>query len=218
MTDFRQALLDFALARDALGFDTENGFALKSGRISPYFFNAGKLFETSRSLAQLGRLYADAIMAAGVEFDVLFGPAYKGIPLAAGTAVALAEAHDLDVPYCFNRKEKKDHGEGGMTVGAPLQGRVLIIDDVITAGTAIRESLQLIEANGATAAGVVVALDRQEKAPGSEHSAIQQIEQEYGVPVIAVATLHDLLAFLAAGKQPAAVLTAVQQYRDEYGV
>lgn len=218
MTDFRQALLEFALQREALGFDVDAGFQLKSGRTSPYFFNAGKLFETSRGLAQLGRLYADAITAAGVEFDVLFGPAYKGIPLAAGTAVALAEAYDRDVPYCFNRKEKKAHGEGGVIVGAPLQGRVLIIDDVITAGTAIRESLQLIDASGATAAGVVVALDRQEKAPGSECSAIQQIEQEYHVPVVAVATLGDLLGFLATANQPPAVLTAVQQYRDQYGV
>lgn len=194
-------------------------FTLKSGRISPYFFNAG-LFNTGAHLDQLSQAYAAAIAASGVEFDVLFGPAYKGIPLAATTSVALARDHDINKPYAFNRKEVKDHGEGGQIVGHPLHGRILIIDDVITAGTAIRESIDLIHQHGATPAGVVVALDRMERGQG-ELSAIQEVEQQYGLPVMSILNLNDLIAYLADGAKQtgdAATLSAMQAYRSEYGV
>lgn len=213
MQPYKKEFLEFAIDAGVLRFGE---FTLKSGRISPYFFNAG-LFNTGRHLARLGRFYAQAIVDAGHEFDVLFGPAYKGIPLAAATGIALADHHGLDVPFCFNRKEAKDHGEGGNLVGAPLSGRVLIIDDVITAGTAIRESLDIINAAGATAAGVVIALDRQERGRG-ERSAIQEVEQDLGLRVTSIATLAELQLFLAESPDEAAALNAIAAYRAQYGV
>jgi orotate phosphoribosyltransferase len=213
MRDYQQAFIEFALACDVLRFGQ---FTLKSGRISPYFFNAG-LFNTGSALARLGQFYASAISDSATQFDVLFGPAYKGIPLAASCAVALAEHHNLDVPYCFNRKEAKAHGEGGNIVGAPLAGRVLIIDDVITAGTAVRESMDIIAAAGAEPAGVVIALDRQERGRG-EHSAIQEVERNYGIPVLSIVKLEHLIAFLEQRPDSAAQLEAVRAYRAEYGI
>ena len=213
MHDYQKAFIEFALSRDVLRFGE---YTLKSGRVSPYFFNAG-LFNTGSTLARLGRYYAEAIVESGLEFDVLFGPAYKGIPLAATTSVALADHHTRDIPYSFNRKEAKAHGEGGNIVGSPLQGRVLIIDDVITAGTAIRESMQLIQDAGATPAGVVIALDRQEKGRG-ELSAIQEVEQQYGIPVLSIVKLEDLITYLAEHPAMQANLTAVKAYRNRYGV
>lgn len=213
MQDYQREFLNFALARGVLRFGE---FTLKSGRVSPYFFNAG-LFNTGSALAALGRSYAQAIMESGLEFDMLFGPAYKGIPLATVTAVALAETHGRDLPYCFNRKEAKDHGEGGNLVGAPLAGRVLIIDDVITAGTAIRESLQIIEAAGATAAGVVVALDRQERGRG-ELSAIQEVERDYGLKVASIVRLGELLDWLGEQPEMAATLAEARRYQAQYGI
>lgn len=213
MRDYQKAFIEFALSRNVLRFGE---FTLKSGRVSPYFFNAG-LFNTGSALARLGRYYAEAIVDSGLEFDVLFGPAYKGIPLAATTCVALADHHESDVPYSFNRKEAKAHGEGGNIVGAPLQGRILIIDDVITAGTAIRESMQLIETAGAKPAGVMIALDRQEKGSG-ELSAIQEVEQQYGIPVLSIVKLENLITYLEQQPAMQANLTAVQAYREQYGV
>ena len=213
MRDYQKAFIEFALSREVLRFGE---FTLKSGRVSPYFFNAG-LFNSGTALARLGRYYAEAIVDSGLVFDVLFGPAYKGIPLATTTCVALADHHARDVPYSFNRKEAKAHGEGGQIVGSPLQGRILIIDDVITAGTAIRESMQLIENAGATPAGVVIALDRQEKGQG-ELSAIQEVEQQYGIPVLSIVKLEDLISYLAEQPAMQTNLTAVQAYRDRYGV
>jgi orotate phosphoribosyltransferase len=213
MRDYQKAFIEFALSLNVLRFGE---FTLKSGRVSPYFFNAG-LFNTGAALARLGRYYAEAIVDSELDFDVLFGPAYKGIPLAATTSVALADHHERDIPYSFNRKEAKAHGEGGNIVGSPLQGRILIIDDVITAGTAIRESMQLIETAGAKPAGVVIALDRQEKGSG-ELSAIQEVEQQYGIPVLSIVKLEDLITYLQ--QQPAMQLNlkAVQAYRERYGV
>jgi len=190
-------------------------FKLKSGRISPYFFNAG-LFNSGRALAELGRFYATAIQQAQLQFDVLFGPAYKGIPLVSATAIALADGHQRNMPWAFNRKEAKDHGEGGNIVGAPLRGRVLIIDDVMTAGTAIRESVDVIRAAGATPVGVVIALDRQERGQ-TERSAVQEVEQVMGLPVTSILKLADLIEHLAATGN-AAQLAALQKYRSEYGV
>jgi orotate phosphoribosyltransferase len=190
--------------------------ALKSGRTSPYFFNAG-LFNSGSALAQLGRFYAQAVVESGISFDVLFGPAYKGIPLAATTAVALAEHHQLDLPWCFNRKEAKAHGEGGSLVGAPLEGNVLIIDDVITAGTAIREVMQIIKDQGAKAAGVLIALNRQERGNG-ELSAIQEVERDFGIPVISIVSLNQVLQFLADDPQLKQHLPAVEAYRAQYGI
>ena len=213
MQDYQQAFLEFAIDAGVLRFGE---FTLKSGRISPYFFNAG-LFNTGRHLARLGRFYAQAIVDSGRDFDVLFGPAYKGIPLAAATGIALADHFERDLPWCFNRKEAKDHGEGGNLVGAPLQGRVLIVDDVITAGTAIRESVDIIQAAGATPAGVVIALDRQERGRG-ERSAIQEVEQELGLPVLSIVTLADLQAWLEGGAGNADTLERIRAYRAEYGV
>ncbi|MCA1805324.1 MAG: orotate phosphoribosyltransferase [Xanthomonadaceae bacterium] len=213
MQDYQQAFLEFAIDAGVLRFGE---FTLKSGRVSPYFFNAG-LFNTGRHLARLGRFYAQAIVDSGRDFDVLFGPAYKGIPLAAATGIALADHHERDLPWCFNRKEAKDHGEGGNLVGAPLQGRVLIVDDVITAGTAIRESVDLIQAAGATPAGVVIALDRQERGRG-ERSAIQEVEQDLGLPVTSIVTLADLQAWLEGGAGNADTLERIRAYRAEYGV
>ena len=190
-------------------------FKLKSGRISPYFFNAG-LFNSGRALAELGRHYAAAIQRANIECDVLFGPAYKGIPLVSTTAVALADAHGRNLPWAFNRKEAKDHGEGGSIVGSALRGRVLIVDDVITAGTAIRESVDIIRGHGATPAGVLIALDREERGQG-DRSAVQEVQDKLGLPVVAVLRLRDLLAHLEATGETA-ILGSVRAYRDRYGV
>ncbi|MDQ5909216.1 MAG: Orotate phosphoribosyltransferase [Pseudomonadota bacterium] len=213
MQDYQRDFLNFAINRGVLRFGE---FTLKSGRVSPYFFNAG-LFNSGAALAQLGRYYAAAIAASGLEFDVLFGPAYKGIPLVAAVAIALAEPQGRDLPWCFNRKEAKDHGEGGLIVGAPLQGRVLIVDDVITAGTAIRETLQILEAHRAAPAGVLIALDRQERGQGAL-SAVQEVERTYGVAVTSIATLNDLVAYLAERPEYAERLDQMQDYRAQYGI
>lgn len=213
MTPYQQEFLEFAIARGVLRFGE---FTLKSGRISPYFFNAG-LFDTGEALGLLGRAYAQAIVDAGFEFDMLFGPAYKGIPLVAATAIGLAEAHGRDVPWCFNRKEAKDHGEGGNLVGAPLAGRVLVVDDVITAGTAIRESVAIIRGAGAELAGVVISLNREERGTGVR-SAIQEVEDTLGVPVASIARLSDLIELLAGDPEQTGTLARVRAYRDEYGV
>ncbi|ASY81642.1 orotate phosphoribosyltransferase [Pectobacterium polaris] len=213
MKAYQRQFIEFALSKQVLKFGE---FTLKSGRISPYFFNAG-LFNTGRDLALLGRFYAAALVDSGVEFDLLFGPAYKGIPIATTAAVALAEHHDRDLPYCFNRKEAKDHGEGGSLVGSPLQGRVMLVDDVITAGTAIRESMEIIGAHGATLAGVMIALDRQERGR-AELSAIQEVERDYLCKVISIITLTDLIAYLAEKPEMAAHLDAVKAYREQYGI
>jgi len=213
MQAYQRDFIRFAIDRGVLRFGE---FTLKSGRTSPYFFNAG-LFNSGSALAQLGRFYAAAIVDAGIPFDVLFGPAYKGIPLAAATAVALAEHHQLDVPWCFNRKEAKDHGEGGSLVGAPLVGEVLIIDDVITAGTAIREVMQIIQAQGAKPAGVLIALNRQERGNG-ELSAIQEVERDFGMPVVSIVSLNQVLEFLADDEQLKQHLPAVEAYRAQFGV
>lgn len=212
MSDFRTAFLKLAIEREVLKFGE---FTLKSGRVSPYFFNAG-LFNTGAALAKLGRYYAQVIVDSGIEFDVLFGPAYKGIPLASVTAAALYEQHGRDVPYAFNRKEAKTHGEGGNIVGAALKGKVLVIDDVMTAGTAIRESVDIINAAGAELAGVVIALDRQEKGQGSQ-SAVQETQSRFNVPVKAIVTLADLIDYLAHEGETGLV-AAMDGYRKEYGV
>ena len=207
------AFVAFCLKLGVLRFGS---FILKSGRQSPYFFNAG-LFNSGQAIAQLGRFYAQAVMQSDIAHDMLFGPAYKGIPLVTTTAVALADQHHRDLPWAFNRKEAKAHGEGGSIVGAPLKGRVLIVDDVITAGTALRESVEIIKAAGATPAGIVLALDRQEKG-NSELSAVQEIEQQYGLPVTSIIKLADLIEHLRASTDSQATLEAVQQYRDQYGI
>jgi orotate phosphoribosyltransferase len=212
MSKFRQDFIRFAVAQKVLRFGE---FQTKAGRSSPYFFNAG-LFNDGESLRNLSQFYAQAILASEVPFDMLFGPAYKGIPLAAGAAIALAE-QGRNVPYCYNRKEAKDHGEGGTTVGAPLQGRVLIIDDVISAGTSVRESIELIRTAGAEPCAVVIALDRMERGLG-DLSAVQEVRLSYGIPVIAIATLTDLLGFLQDETEMIANLHAVRAYRDLYGV
>ena len=191
-------------------------FTLKSGRTSPYFFNAG-LFNTGRDLSRLGRFYAAALVDSGIEYDVVFGPAYKGIPIATTTVVALNDHHDIDAPYCFNRKEKKDHGEGGTLVGAALEGRIMLVDDVITAGTAIRESMDIIQAHNAELSGVLIALDRQEKGKG-ELSAIQEIERDYGCKVLSIVTLADLVSFLADKPEMQQHLETVKTYRENYGI
>lgn len=212
MSDFRQEFLAFALARDVLRFGE---FVTKAGRKSPYFFNAG-LFYDGESLRRLGEYYAQACLASGLAFDQLFGPAYKGITLAAATAVALAEkGHNL--PFSYNRKEAKDHGEGGTIVGAPLKGRVLIVDDVISAGTSVRESVALIEGQGARVAGVLIALDRMERGSG-ELSAVQEVQKRWRIPVVAIATLRDLLSFLQGRPDLAEHEAAVQAYRAQFGV
>jgi orotate phosphoribosyltransferase len=192
-------------------------FQLKSGRLSPYFFNAG-LFNSSRAIAELGRHYAKAVVGSNIPFDMLFGPAYKGIPLVTSTAIALADAHGRDVPWAFNRKEAKNHGEGGNIVGAALKGRVLIVDDVITAGTAIRESVEIIRSAGAEPCGVILALDRQERGQG-ELSAVQELQQTFKLPVASILKLADLIAHLEShGSTDAQYLAAVRQYRTDYGV
>ena len=213
MKAYQREFIEFALEKEVLKF---GDFTLKSGRKSPYFFNAG-LFNTGRDLARLGRFYAAALADSGIEFDVLFGPAYKGIPIATTTAVALADHHDVDTPYCFNRKEAKDHGEGGNLVGSALEGRIMLVDDVITAGTAIRESMEIIQANGADLAGVLVAIDRQEKGKG-ELSAIQEVERDFGCAIISIVSLTDLVTFLEEKGTDAAQLEAVKAYRAEYGI
>ncbi|MEQ4537611.1 MAG: orotate phosphoribosyltransferase [Billgrantia sp.] len=215
MQAYQREFIEFAIEQGVLKFGE---FTLKSGRVSPYFFNAG-LFRTGSALAQLGRFYANAIEASGLSFDVLFGPAYKGIPLAATTAVALADHHDRDLPFAFNRKEAKSHGEGGNIVGAELAGRILIIDDVITAGTAIREVMTLIEAAGAEAAGVVIALDRQERGEGSQ-SAIQEVESRYAMPVVSIVTLDMVLSYLEqqSNQELQGHAAAIRDYRARYGV
>jgi orotate phosphoribosyltransferase len=213
MKEYQEDFIRFAIECQVLRFGE---FELKSGRTSPYFFNAG-LFNTGAMLARLGRFYAQAIADSGMAFDLLFGPAYKGIPLAATTAVALADHHGRDLPYAFNRKEAKSHGEGGNIVGSPLQGRVLIIDDVITAGTAIRESMDIIAAHEARPAGVVIALDRQEKGKG-ERSAIQEVEDDYGIPVLSIIKLEQLIQYLSTSSEHQQYLDAVQAYRDRYGI
>ena len=213
MKAYQREFIEFALSKQVLKFGE---FTLKSGRKSPYFFNAG-LFNSGRDLAKLGRFYAAALMDAGISYDVLFGPAYKGIPIASATAVQLAEVHDQDVPWCFNRKEAKDHGEGGNLVGSPLKGRIMLVDDVITAGTAIRESMDIIKANGAELAGVLIALDRQEKGKG-ELSAIQEVERDYQAKVIAIITLGDLIRYLEEKPEMADALALVRAYRTQYGI
>ena len=213
MHDYQREFIEFALHNQVLQFGS---FTLKSGRTSPYFFNAGAV-DTGGGLATLGRFYAAAILEARLEFDVVFGPAYKGIPLAAATAVQLAEVHGRDVPWCFNRKEPKDHGEGGLVVGAPLAGRVLVVDDVITAGTAIREVVEIVNGAGAEVAAVLVAIDRQERGTG-DVSAVQQVEQELGIRVRAIVTLDDVVEHLEQTGRHAKHLDALRAYRVEHGV
>ncbi|MFZ2237293.1 MAG: orotate phosphoribosyltransferase [Dokdonella sp.] len=213
MQQHQRDFLDLALEREVLRFGE---FTLKSGRVSPYFFNAG-LFNSGAALATLGRAYAQTLVDSGLHFDMLFGPAYKGIVLAAVTAAAMADQHGRDLPYAYNRKEAKDHGEGGTLVGAPLRGRVVIVDDVISAGTAVRESLRLIRDAGAQPAGVLIALDRQERGL-SERSAAQEVSEEFSVPVIAIAGLSDLLQYAGERSNLAASRSALEQYRERYGV
>ncbi len=213
MQAYQQQFIEFALKKNVLRF---GDFELKSGRKSPYFFNAG-LFNTGADLVTLAGAYAQTIVNADLDFDVLFGPAYKGIPLAATTALTLADKFERDTPFCFNRKEAKTHGEGGNLVGAPLQGKVLIIDDVITAGTAIRESMDMIKAAGAEPAGVIIALDRQEKGKG-ELSAIQEVERDYGIPVVSIIKLDNLLTFLQQNSQDPAIFESVKAYKQQYGI
>lgn len=214
MQEYQRQFIEFAIQRGVLRFGQ---FTLKSGRVSPYFFNAG-LFNSGLALAKLGGFYAQAIKASGLPFDVLFGPAYKGIPLAAATAVALAQQHDIDSPWCFNRKEAKEHGEGGTLVGAPLEGRVMIVDDVITAGTAIREVMQIIQTQpNAQAAGVLIALNREERGQG-ELSAIQEVERDFALPVVSIVSLTQVLEYLAENAELKEHLPAVEAYRAEYGI
>ena len=213
MNKNQQEFIQFALDNDVLKFGE---YTLKSGRLSPYFFNAG-LFNSGLAISRLGKFYAQAIVESGIEYDVLFGPAYKGIPLACTTAIALAEDHGMDVPWCFNRKEVKDHGEGGQLVGADLTGKVLVIDDVITAGTAINEAYEIINNEKATFAGVVIAIDRQEKGK-NEQSAIQEVESRYDIDVVSVARLNDLISFLQAKPDMQESLSAIEEYRRQYGI
>lgn len=217
MKDYQREFIEFALAKQVLRFGE---FTLKSGRTSPYFFNAG-LFNTGGDLARLGRYYAQALADSNIEFDLLFGPAYKGIPIATTTAVALADHHNMDMPYCFNRKEAKKHGEGGSLVGSPLQGKIMLVDDVITAGTAIRESMEIIKAHGAELSGVLIALDRQEKGQG-ELSAIQEVERDFGTQVIAIVTLADVVTYLEEKIETQAELVpslaSINKYRENYGI
>ena len=215
MQDFRSKFLEYVIDNEILKFGQ---FTLKSGRISPYFFNAG-LFNTGEKLSFLARCYAKAIASSGLTFEVLFGPAYKGIPLVSATAMALASEHGINKPYCFNRKEAKDHGEGGTVVGAKLSGNALIIDDVITAGTAIREAADIIAANGAKLCGIAVAMDRQEKGTG-ELSAIQEIEQNYQIKIISIITLKNIIDYLIESNNESLQqhLIAVSAYREQFGI
>jgi orotate phosphoribosyltransferase len=212
MQDFQREFIEFSLELQVLRF---GDFTLKSGRQSPYFFNTG-LFNSGASLARLGGFYARTLVESGIQFDMLFGPAYKGIPLCSATAIALAEHHGRDVPYCFNRKEAKHHGEGGITFGAPLQGRVLIVDDVISAGTSVNESVAIIRAAGAEPAGVMIALDRQERGQG-ELSAVQEVEQLHVFRVLSIIQLDQLIKYLTAKPDSAELLDRVQAYRAVYG-
>ncbi len=212
MHDYQREFIEFALDHDVLRFGS---FTLKSGRTSPYFFNAGAV-DTGAGLAALGRFYAAAIVEGELDVDVILGPAYKGIPIAAATAMQLAEVHGRDVPWCFNRKEAKDHGEGGLVVGSPLTGRVLVVDDVITAGTAIREVVEIVKNAGAEVTAIVVAIDRQERGTGNA-SAVQQLEQQLGVRVRAIVSLDDVVEHLVQTGRHAEHLDAVRAYRDEHG-
>ncbi len=213
MQAYQQEFIQFALTHGVLRF---GDYTLKSGRHSPYFFNTG-LFDTGSSLARLGRYYAAAILASGIDFDMVYGPAYKGIPLASAVAIALADHHGRDLPYCFNRKEIKDHGEGGMTLGAPLAGRVLIIDDVISAGTSVNESVRIIRAAGATPAGVSIAMDRQERGQG-ETSAIEEVEQNHGIGVTSIIQLQTLIEYLETQSGYGDQLAAIRAYQQRYGI
>ncbi|MBI2993548.1 MAG: orotate phosphoribosyltransferase [Gammaproteobacteria bacterium] len=213
MQDFQKEFIEFAIAEDVLRF---GDFTLKSGRQSPYFFNSG-LFDTGTSLLRLGRFYVNAIEQSGPPFDMLFGPAYKGIPLASAVAVVFAAERKRRVPYSFNRKEAKDHGEGGLLLGAPLAGRVLIIDDVITAGTSVNEAVSLIRTADALPAGVVVCLDRQERGQAGR-SALEEVEQRHGIPVISIVTLAHLIEYLEQRQDAGDRLRAIREYRDRYGV
>jgi len=213
MKAYQQEFIAFALAKQVLRFGE---FTLKSGRTSPYFFNAG-LFNTGRDLARLGRFYAAALADSGIDYDLLFGPAYKGIPIATTTAVALADHHDIDIPYCFNRKEAKTHGEGGSLVGSELKGKVMLVDDVITAGTAIRESMEIIKTHGARLSGVLIALDRQEKGQG-ELSAIQEVERDFATKVISIVSLGDVITYLEAQPNMSDSLASIKKYREDYGI
>lgn len=213
MKAYQQEFIEFALARNVLRFGE---FTLKSGRTSPYFFNAG-LFNTGSDLAKLGRFYAAALVDSNIDFDLLFGPAYKGIPIATTAAVALADHHNKDYPYCFNRKEAKTHGEGGSLVGAELSGKVMLVDDVITAGTAIRESMEIIKAHNAELSGVLIALDRQEKGK-AELSAIQEVERDFNTQVVSIITLADLVSYLETRDDMSESLAAINQYRAQFGI
>ncbi|AAZ24822.1 MULTISPECIES: orotate phosphoribosyltransferase [Colwellia] len=221
MKDYQREFIEFAIEKQVLRFGE---FTLKSGRVSPYFFNAG-MFKTGGDLARLGRFYAATLMDAKIDFDLVFGPAYKGIPIATTTTVALYDHHNVDVPYCFNRKEAKTHGEGGSLVGAELEGKIMLVDDVITAGTAIRESMEIIKAHGAQLSGVLIALDRQEKGQG-QLSAIQEVERDFGTQVAAIVTLGDVVTYLEeklegkVANQPelAENLASIKKYRLNYGI
>ena len=213
MQAYKKQFIQLAIANQVLRFGE---FTLKSGRVSPYFFNAG-LFNTGKALADLGKNYAAALVDKNLEYDVLFGPAYKGIPLVSTLAVALSVDHDIDKPYAFNRKEAKDHGEGGSIVGAELNGKVLVVDDVITAGTAIREAVDIIKAEGGEIAGVLIALDRQEKGK-NEKSAIQEVQDDYDIPVSSIITMTDLIEYLETDEQFKDHLAAMKAYREEFGV
>ncbi|MDD7804601.1 MAG: orotate phosphoribosyltransferase [Endozoicomonas sp. (ex Botrylloides leachii)] len=213
MLDYKKSFLDFALQEEVIRFGE---FTLKSGRKSPYFFNAG-LFNTGEAMSKLGQFYAKALMDSGIKFDLLFGPAYKGIPLAAATAVALSERHGHNTPWCFNRKERKDHGEGGNIVGGPLKGRTVIVDDVITAGTAVRDVMAIIKNSDAKPAAVLVALDRQEKGSGGL-SAIQEIERDFNIQVISIVTLSELLEYTLQDNSLKQYVPAITAYREKYGI
>jgi orotate phosphoribosyltransferase len=213
LSDYQSEFIELCMRLGVLKFGE---FKLKSGRESPYFFNAG-LFSSGAAIAAVGKAYADAVMASDISFDMLFGPAYKGIPLVTAATAALAEHHGIDLPFAFNRKESKDHGEGGLIVGSPLTGRVLIVDDVITAGTAIRDSIEIIRAAGAHPVGVLLALDRQERGTVSPLSAVQEVREQFGMPVIAVVSLSDLMQHMGTlGRD--ADLAAMAAYRDRYGL
>jgi len=219
MKDYQREFIEFAIEKQVLRFGE---FTLKSGRISPYFFNAG-LFKTGGDLARLGRFYASTLVDSKIDYDLVFGPAYKGIPIATTTTVALYDHHNIDVPYCFNRKEAKTHGEGGSLVGAELNGKIMLVDDVITAGTAIRESMEIIKTHGAELSGVLIALDRQEKGQG-ELSAIQEVERDFGTQVAAIVTLGDVVTFLeeklavGSNAELADNLASINKYRKNYGI
>ena len=213
MQKYQYDFIQLAIKHQALCFGE---FTLKSGRTSPYFFNAGR-FQTGSALAELGRYYAAAIKSANIDFDIVFGPAYKGIPLAAATAIALSDTYQQDLPYCYNRKEAKDHGEGGTLVGAPLQGKVLIVDDVITAGTAIREVMSIIKSAGAQPAAVLIGLNRQEKGQG-DISAIQEVEKTFGIPVVSIINLNHIIDYLESQPDQADMVAKIRTYRSTYGV